>query len=397
VRIAKTPEEIHAVRIAAGEADAVIGCDLVVAASPDALAKMRDGQTKALINTHEIMTAGFIRHRDMPFPTEALKDIVGETVGAANLEVVEATQLATALMGDSIATNMFMLGYAFQKGLVPLELTSIEKAVELNGVAVRANKEAFTWGRKAAVDLEAVRRIAFPEAPVELDAHRPQSLDEIVERRVRDLTDYQNAAYAKRYEVFVRNVARVEQEKAKGKTGLAEAVARTYYKLMAYKDEYEVARLYTSREFTDGLKQTFEGHYKLKVHLAPPLLARRDPDTGELQKMTFGSWILTAFRILKRFKFLRGTRLDPFGRTEERKMERALIGKYEDAVKAILDKLNAGNHQAAVELARLPEDIRGFGHIKEASAKAVVAHWERLLADFGKPPSASGSGARAAE
>ncbi|MEM9684154.1 MAG: indolepyruvate ferredoxin oxidoreductase family protein, partial [Pseudomonadota bacterium] len=286
VQFGKTPDDLHAVRIAAGEANAVIGCDLVVAAGPDALAKMRIGVTRAVVNGHETMTAGFIRDRDLKFPSAALGDIVRETVGADAYDGLDATAIATALMGDSIATNMFMLGFAIQKGLVPISLDAIERAIELNGIAVASNKEALTWGRRAAVDLESVRKAAFPAAPVALADAKPRTFDEIVEIRTKELTAYQNAAYASRYETFVREIERLEEDRAPGEKTIAEAVARNLFKLMAYKDEYEVARLYSDGKFMSDLRRAFDGDYKMKIHLAPPLFAPRDPETGHLQKIT---------------------------------------------------------------------------------------------------------------
>ena len=385
VRFAKAPDDLHAVRIAAGEADAVIGCDLVVAASDDALAKMREGGTRAVVNTHEIMVASAIANRDQQFPTAALVDTVKAAVGAGSLDTIEATRIATALMGDSIATNMFMLGYAFQKGLVPLKLESIEKAVELNGVAVRASLQAFTWGRRAAVDQDAVTKIAFPAEPIPFRPNVAQSLDELIAIRVRDLTAYQNAAYAKRYEALVREVAAAERQKAGGRSGLAEAAARNLYKLMAYKDEYEVARLYTDGAFLAQLRESFDGRLKLKFHLAPPLFAPRDPRTGQLKKLTFGRWMLPAFRMLAKLRFLRGSFLDPFGHTAERKMERQLAADYEATLRHLAAKLDADNHDLAVEIAEVPGSIRGFGHIKEEAVEAARDHESQLRRLFDDP------------
>ena len=386
VRIARRPEDIHAVRVAAGEAQLVLGCDLVVAAGADALGKMREGVTRVVVNRHETPTGDFTRQPDLEFPGQALIEHVKEAVGARALDAVEATNLATALLGDSIATNLFMLGYAFQRGLIPVSEEAILKAIELNAVAVDMNKGAFLWGRRAAQDLAAVEKAAAPLAV--LPAKRiSRSLDELIERRVSALTAYQNAAYAARYKELVERVREVEATKAKGMTGLTEAVARYYYKLLAYKDEYEVARLYTDGSFMAALNEQFEGDFRLQFHLAPPLTAPRDPATGELKKRGYGRWVFLAFKLLARLKGLRGTWLDPFGRTPDRKRERALIGEYEQVVEELIAKLDHDHHALAVEIASVPEHIRGYGHVKERHLRDAKAHEAELLASFRAPPS----------
>jgi len=385
VRIAERPEEIHAVRIAAGEADAVIGCDLVVAAGADALAKMRKDFTRAVINSYEAITADFTRRPDLRFPGAELHELVREAVGLGAVDFIDATDIATALMGDSIASNMFMLGFAYQKSLVPLPAVAIDKAIELNAVAVEANRQAFLWGRRAAVDRAAVQKVAMPTETIPSDRKFSRTLDEIVARRVEDLTAYQDAAYARRYEGLVRNVQAVEAAKTPGRTELAEAVARYYYKLLAYKDEYEVARLFSDGRFRKQLREAFDGDYRLEFHLAPPLLAPRDPATGHLKKVSYGPWMLRAFGLLARFKGLRGSWLDPFGRTAERKAERALIGAYEKTVAELLAGLSADNHALAVEIASIPEHIRGYGHIKDWSLADAKRRETELLAAFRTP------------
>jgi indolepyruvate ferredoxin oxidoreductase len=288
-------------------------------------------------------------------------------------------------MGDSIATNPFMLGYAWQKGLIPLSAEALLRAIELNGTAVESNRQAFLWGRRAAHDLAAVERAAAP-ALVEPPSHRlSRTLDEVVAKRVEHLTQYQNRAYAERYRALVERVREAEAAKAKGLGGFAEAVARSAHKLMAYKDEYEVARLYTDGAFLRQLRQQFEGDYRLEFHLAPPLLAERDPTTGHLKKKAYGPWMLKAFALMARLKGLRGTMLDPFGRTAERRRERAMIGEYERLVEELISNLTHDNHPLAVEIARLPLDIRGFGHVLEANYRKVKAREAELLAAFRAP------------
>jgi indolepyruvate ferredoxin oxidoreductase len=277
-----------------------------------------------------------------------------------------------------------MLGYAWQKGLVPLSADAIDKAIELNGVAVEPNRAAFLWGRRAAHDLAAVEKAAAPRAEPQ-SHHLSRSLEETVARRVAFLTDYQNAAYAARYTALVEQAKAAEAAQAPGFSGLAEAVARYYFKLLAVKDEYEVARLYSDPQFTRSLREQFAGSYKLSFHLAPPLIAARDPETGHLKKRQFGAWLLPAFRVLARLKGLRGTPFDVFGYSAERKTERRLIGDYEALLQEVLAELSPENHALAVELAAIPEKIRGFGHVKERHLESAKACEADLLAAFRDP------------
>ncbi|MEX0758647.1 MAG: DUF6537 domain-containing protein, partial [Tistlia sp.] len=270
------------------------------------------------------------------------------------------------------------------KGLVPISGAAIDQAIDLNGVAVSFNKQAFLWGRRAAEDLAAVEKLALPaEAPT---SHRvSQTFDELVERRRAYLAAYQDEAYAGRYLEVVERARKAEAERTPGMTGLAEAVARYAYKVMAYKDEYEVARLYSDPEFEAKLRNQFSGDFKLKLHLAPPLLADRDPQTGHLKKREYGPWIFQAFRLLTRLKGLRGTRLDPFGYSAERRAERRLRDDYLALVEEIAANLSPANHAIAVELASVPDQIRGFGHIKDANLARGRARWTDLLESFRDP------------
>jgi indolepyruvate ferredoxin oxidoreductase len=389
IRVASRPEDLHSVRVADGEADLLLGCDLVVAAGDEALSKLAPGHAKAVVNTHEIVTGNFTRNPDFRLPIAELRHNLETAVGTKGLDLVDATDLATTLLGDSIATNLFLLGFAYQKGLVPVSAEAIERAIELNAVSVAMNTGAFRWGRLAAHDRAAVERaVSEIKGTGQKVAALPpisRNLDEIVARRVELLTAYQDAAYAKRYEALVRRAAVAERERTPGMTGLAEAVARSYAKLLAYKDEYEVARLYADPAFLRALHRQFEGDYRLEFNLAPPAIAGRDAVTGHLKKRTFGVWMLPAFRVLAKFRVLRGTRLDPFGRTAERRMERHLIAEHEAVVEELLRGLNPANHPLAVELAAVPEMIRGFGHVKEANVKRAKAKEAELLACWRNP------------
>ncbi len=388
LRFAPNPEDLHAVRIAAGECDLLLGCDLVVAAGSEANSRARAGMTRAIINSHETVTGDFTHKPDLHFPGAELRRVIAESVGANAAEFVDGTALATALMGDSIATNLFMLGYAWQRGLVPVSGDAILQAIELNAVAIDANKQAFNWGRLAAHDLAAVERAAKPTMVTPL-VPLARTLDEIIARRVEFLTGYQNAAYARRYEDLVRRVEATEKARTKGAIGLAEAVARYYFKLLAYKDEYEVARLYTDRAFLQALNRQFEGDFTIEFNLAPPMVASRDPDTGHLIKRAYGPWMMKAFAALAKLRALRGTRFDVFGYSAERKREVRLIADYEALVEELLGRLSPDNHALAVELASIPEHIRGYGHVKDAHLAEAKAREAELLAALRRPaPSA---------
>jgi indolepyruvate ferredoxin oxidoreductase len=384
LQIAAHPDDIKTVRLGAGGARLVLGCDLVVSASQKTMETTRFG-TKMVVNTHEQMTGEFTRNADYRFPGKSLRETIVHGVGDGNAEFVEATRIATALMGDSIATNMFLLGFAYQRGLVPVSAQAIDKAIELNGAGVKMNQAAFLWGRRAAVDVKAVEKLIAPKVETVQSTRLAETLDEKIARRVEFLTAYQDAAYAARYRRLVDEVRQAEAQRVKGATGLTEAVVKYYFKLMAYKDEYEVARLYTSGEFEEKLKAQFEGPYQLHFHLAPPLLARRDPATGELQKAEYGPWVWRAFKLLAKLRFLRGTALDIFGRTEERRTERALIGQYEATVRELIERLDRDNHALAVQIASIPEEIRGYGHVKARHLQAAKAKESALLEAFRAP------------
>ncbi|MDG9979695.1 indolepyruvate ferredoxin oxidoreductase family protein [Ectopseudomonas oleovorans] len=365
IRIAAQQSDIYAVRIAAGETDLLLGCDLVVSSSEEALAKLNDKIAHAVINSHEAATAEFTRNPDAQVPGAAMREAISEAVGEGKTRFVDATRLATRLLGDSIATNLFMLGYAYQLGLVPVSAEAINKAIELNGVSVQLNQQAFLWGRRAAHDLAAVEKLAAPKV---VEAPHCSTLEEIISDRVQRLTAYQNAAYAERYRELVERVRKADTD---AQQRLSKAVARYYFKLLAYKDEYEVARLYSDSTFRKQLEAQFEGDYRLQFHLAPSWLSKPDSVTGEPRKRSFGPWMLKAFGVLARFKFLRGSVLDPFGHSAERRLERELIEEYEANVAYLLGELNGGNYRTAVALAEIPEQIRGYGHVKEAAlAKA---------------------------
>jgi indolepyruvate ferredoxin oxidoreductase len=306
---------------------------------------------------------------------------IEDAVAPGDAEFLDATKLATGLMGDSIATNLFMVGFAYQRGLLPVSEAAILRAIELNGTAIEPNKQSFRWGRLAAIDPARVSAAAIPTATP--DSQRlSESLDEIIARRAEFLTAYQDAAFAARYTDLVARVRATEAAKVPGATALTEAVARYYFKLLAVKDEYEVARLYAETDFVARVAEQFEGDYKLTFHLAPPVFNKPDPVSGEAKKSVYGPWMMGAFRVLAKLRRVRGTALDPFNRTEERKNERALPGAYETMLAELLAALAPHNHKLAVQLAQIPEHIRGYGHVKERHLKAAKAKEAELLNAF---------------
>ncbi|VVE38839.1 indolepyruvate ferredoxin oxidoreductase [Pandoraea capi] len=390
VQIALQPEDIHATRIAMGDARVVIGCDAITTASDDTLSRVQHGVTNLVVNSAHTPTAEFIRNPNWRFPGSSTENDIRAAAGD-NVDFVDANHLALRLLGDTIYTNPFVLGYAWQKGWVPLSYAALVRAIELNGVAIEKNKQAFEWGRRAAHDLATVRKLAQQNEAPESSAtggklitlHSPRALDTLIQRRYDQLVAYQDRAYAERFKQTVDRVRAAESALPNDVSHmpLTEAVARALYKLMAYKDEYEVARLYTDPAFMKKINEQFEGNFSLRFHLAPPSLAKHD-DKGHLIKKAYGPWMMKAFGILAKFKGLRGGAFDIFGRTEERRMERALIGEYEALVTELVTHLNEHNLSLAVQLAELPQEMRGYGHVKEQNVAATRIKWTKLLAQF---------------
>lgn len=390
IRIAASQDMLYAPRIAEGEADLLLGCDLVVSATTETLSKVRQGVTHALVNCEESITSSFIRAfseqaqtgdlEQHPDPQFRSREMIGQIRDATGelTEFVNASDIATQLMGDSIATNTFMLGYAWQKGWLPVGEAALMQAIELNGTAVPFNKAAFTWGRRAATDPARVEAKLKENQVVAPDHQLSESLDEAISRRVAFLTDYQNRAYAERYHSLVRRFSEAEQAIA-GETGpLTAAVAHNYFKVLAIKDEYEVARLYTNGDFLKKIEATFEGDYKLNFHLAPPVM-NNAKQGGETTKRSFGPWMLGAFKLLARMKFIRNTWFDPFARTQERKTELAWLREYEQILEEILSELDSSNLAVAAELAQLPDAVRGYGPVKERYLGHAEKRKARLL------------------
>src|SRR6516165_3363902 len=378
VRIAASPEDLTTVRITNGGANLVLGCDIVVSSSETALSRIERGVTAVLVNADLQPTASFVQNPDIDFGMNEMRSALRDAAGERNLDVIDATGIAATLMGDSIATNAFMLGYAFQKGAIPLSLDAIMRAIEINGAAIEMNKQAFTWGRLAAHDMARVRSViqfrTRTSAPT-------RTLDEQIAYRADFLNSYQDKAYAERYLAAVAKVRTAEAAVLPSSTELTEAVAKNLFKLMAYKDEYEVARLYSDDSFARKLSEKFDGDFRLKFYLAPPIFAKRDK-SGRLQKKEYGGWMIHAFRLLAQLKFLRGTSLDPFGRTAERQAERKLIEDYFAMIENRIAHLRAEQIPLLARLARIPEMIRGYGHIKDESIRKARAEQARLEAEL---------------
>jgi indolepyruvate ferredoxin oxidoreductase len=375
-RIARTPGEIHGIRVPLAAADAIIGGDLLVTGSAKVLETIQTGRTRIIGNAHESITGEFTRNRELQLPIERIKRQLEERAGRAQVMLFDANDLAIRLFGDSIAGNMLLLGVAYQQGAVPISAAAIEQAIVLNGAAVAMNRNAFRIGRLLAEDRAAVEALAGRETP----KPTPETLEGILAHRKALLTDYQDAAYAARFEDAVRRISAIEASRVPGKSALALAAAKSLAKLMAYKDEYEVARLYTDGRFRQALEAAFQNAGRIELHLAPPLFARRDPTTGEPRKITFGPWMLKAMGLLARFKSLRGTWADPFSYMAERKFERQMMDEYLKLLEVIGERLSANNHATAVELALLPLDVRGFGHVKLAAHEAFKKRQAELKA-----------------
>jgi indolepyruvate ferredoxin oxidoreductase len=385
MRIAQSSDQIHAIRAAVSSADLVLGCDLVVTASNKVLELMKPEHTAVVYSTHEQNVATFTLNPNYRLPSRKLIQSIEDRVGAGPIAAVDAHFYAARLFGDSIASNMFMLGYAYQLGHVPIGAEAIEDAIELNGAAVNMSRRAFRMGRLAVSDRAALDGLLEREPVAAKKA--AEALDDVVALRAGLLADYQDDAYAARYKSTVARIAEAEARACPGRTGLAIAAAKGLYKLMAYKDEYEVGRLYASPQFRAALDEQFESHGRLEFHLAPPLLARKDKTTGEPRKIRFGAWMMPVFSLLAKGRKLRGTALDVFGYTHERRLERKMIGDYEAVLAELVERLTPANHALATQVASLALEIKGFGHVKLRNYTQVKAQEAELLARLRDPGS----------
>ncbi|MEO1204192.1 MAG: DUF6537 domain-containing protein, partial [Pseudomonadota bacterium] len=375
IRIADTPAAINQVRIEEARADALIGCDLVVSSSPKASLTYGTDRTRAVVNSAEMATGDFVRHRDANLRADVRLAAIERAVNA--MSTIDANALATRLMGDTIYANVLMLGFAWQCGLVPVSEAALRRAIELNAVKVEDNLEAFAWGRVAAADRPQLDRALEEEQSAETDA----TLDDVVRRRRDFLVDYQDEALAERYEALVTRVR--DAERTLGSERLTDAVARSYFKLLAYKDEYEVGRLHTQTGFLERVKRDFGDGARVRFHLAPPILNGQLDARGRPRKKTFGAWMVPVFRLLAGMRRLRGTAFDVFGMTAERRRERALIGEFETTVDRLLEQLSAETLDGARDAAAAYMDIRGYGPVKEQAVTEVRERVEALLENLG--------------
>ena len=380
VRLASDPDALTSTRLATGSADLLLGCDLVVSASPSAISRFSSERTHAVVNAHNTPTAAFILDGNVDFESEALREALEATVAQSHF--VDATRIAEALLGDSIGANLFLVGFALQKGLLPLSAQAIERAIELNGVSVAMNQQALAWGRLAAHDPDALQRAIAAPQPVTPAQH--MAFEDMLAHYAQRLQRYQNGAYAQAFTHFIRHVQAQENARIPGSDILTRTTATSLHKLMCYKDEYEVARLYTDGSFMKKLTERFEGAPTLQFHLAPPLWSRFNAK-GEARKRAYGPWAFQAFRLLARMKGLRGTVLDPFGHTRERRSERALIGEFREKVDGLLALLDVDNLATAVEIAEVPQSIRGFGHVRERHLLEARQRWAALDAQWRAP------------
>ena len=381
VRIARTNADLGSQKLGVGDADLALAFDAVAALAKEAVGTLGMGRSRVVVNARVTPTPAFQRNPDLKLDQGLLVRRLASMVGDAALYSVDATGYGLSLLGDTIAANLFMLGYASQAGLLPVSPAAIERAIEINAVAVPFNKSAFTLGRLLEADPQRVEA-ATAETRAPLEFTPLSALADIVAHREGLLTAYQNAAYAARYRALVDRISAAEAVAMPGVERLSATVARTFARLMAYKDEYEVGRLHSDPAFKRQLAETFEDGAKVRYNLAPPLIAKRDPVTGELKKQEFGAWMGSVFGVLAKLKGLRGTPLDIFGYTAERRMERALIDEYEQQMTLVSELLTSTNHAVAIELAGLPAQIRGYGHVKEANHAMVKAAEPAVLARF---------------
>jgi len=367
VRLSKEQDQIHASRINNGAADAILACDMLVAGSNKVLDSLNPEKTRAVINTDKNYTGDFTLNSDLEYPSETLISRLKACTKNDNTKMFSASQISVKLLGDTLGANLLLTGFAWQSGLIPIKEAHIFEAIELNGVAVEWNKEAFAWGRRLAHQPELIEQMMAPDNRTKPLFFTPNSTADWVAKYSKELTLYQNETYAERYQALVAKVVHRESKAMLENTELATVVAKAAFKLMAYKDEYEVARLYSQPEFLEKLEEQFEGNYRLQFNLSPPIIAPKDKNTGKPDKIQLGGWMLSMFGLLAKFKFLRGTRLDPFGYLADRKIERDLIKQYFDTIELLIKDLNSNNYELAIEIARVPMSIRGYGHIKHES------------------------------
>ncbi|MEP0200852.1 MAG: indolepyruvate ferredoxin oxidoreductase family protein [Halioglobus sp.] len=382
VRLAREQDQIHASRVNNGAAQVLLACDMLVAGSEKVLEALDPIKTRAIINTEQNFTGDFTRDKDLAYPADSIVARLKSRTRKEDADFFNASKVAVKLLGDSLGANLMLTGFAWQRGMIPVQESSLLQAIELNGVAIEWNKTAFAWGRRLAHQPELIDQFLGLDQTVQPLIFTPTTTRDWTEKYSKELRSYQNDAYAKRYLSLMERVVALEKTAISKNQAFSTAVAKAAYKLMAYKDEYEVARLYSAPEFLQKLQEQFEGDYTLEFNLAPPIIAPKDKTTGLPTKIQFGPWMLKSFGILAKFKFLRGTAFDPFGYFAERKMERALIEAYFERVELLLRDLNSDNYELAVKIAALPMTIRGYGHIKHENVEEAQATLDALMAQW---------------
>jgi len=381
IRIAEHEGQLHTVRISDANADTLIACDLVAAGNKDAtLAKLNPAKSHSVINSDIAPTSAFVMTQTVTDEKKQMLDQIGNC--SNKLDCINGTSLTQKALGATTTSNLFMVGYAYQKGLIPLSFSAILQAIELNGVAVKENHKTVIAGRMAASNLSQLNEILGVN---QIKVEPPQTLSDKINVRKKLLTQYQNESYADRYQQRVEQLKSLEEKIKPGSTRLAEAVANSYYKLLAYKDEYEVARLHTEDEFTNKLANIFEGDYRVNYHLAPPLLASVDTETGRAKKRRFGPWVTPLLKFVAGMKGLRNTALDPFQFAQDRRDERELLERYESSLQLIQNHLSENNYAMACELADIPEQIRGYGVVKKNALLKIDKRWLLLTQLFAQP------------
>jgi len=376
VRIAPLPDKLHQVRISDGQADAIIACDLVVASSEKALGVLKPEQTQIVINNAELPTGDYVLFRDANMQAAKRLELLCNAVGDHNFSQLDANSLAEQLLGDTVFSNVILLGFAWQRGLLPLSVKALMKAFELNGAAVERNKQAFNWGRIAATDLKALTDLLANKLQKKV---KDLSLDELILNRYQHLVDYQSKDWAEKYSSTIQRVRTAENKLGKGTNPLTYAVAQQLFRLMSYKDEFEVARLFTETDFLKEINNTFEGDFKINFYLAPPLLSLGKDSQGRPKKKQFGPWMFKGLKLLAKLRKFRATALNPFNYSTDRKMDKRLLKNYQELIDCLVKELNMNNWSAFIQLAELPAEIRGYGPVREAAIVAVQEKQQLLL------------------
>ena len=379
LRVANSPSDLHSTRIACGSADLIIGCDIVVTTGIESISKINKKHTNMVINSHVAPTSNFASNPDLDLSSARMIKGLKEIASPELMHIVNATKFATSLMGNSIAANLFLVGYAIQKGLFPISLSAIERAIELNGVSIDMNKESIYWGRLAAVDIKKLETITSADNK---SIDYSESLSSMIDDRYNFLISYQNIKYAEKYKSLIHKIIKIDESIHNNRDDLSIAAAKFYFKLMAYKDEYEVARLHTGHDIKKYLDDKLEGDYKIEYSLAPPVFGGRDKITGRYPKRKLPSFTYYLFAIMKHFKFLRGTSFDVFGMSTHRKIERGLISEYESMFTEIETNINIENYDAAVKIALLPDHIKGYDVVKESNIEKSKLLKEQYFNEF---------------